>query len=243
MCTHATTVKLTRYSPGLRQAPHSHDAPHISLVLAGGFEERAGRMEVTFDAGRLALRPEGLRHAGAFSPEGALILSCVFPAHAEAIATPHWSHPLPRGRVAKLVPLLLEAEEEAGWDLIALAQDAPPRTAASPWLADVRDRLIEEPSSASLTEIAAQSGRHRVHLGRAFLAAYGETPSVFRRRAMLNRALCAMARGLSAAASAAEGGFADQSHFARACRENYGLAPGPLLRRARDVASVQDTSP
>lgn len=235
-------VKLTRYAPGLRQAAHTHDAAHLSLVLAGGFEETAGRTQLMFTAGRLAMRPEGLRHGGNFQHGGALILACAFPAQAAAITTPLWSHPLPATRLRTLLPLLLEDDEEAGWDLIALAQNGEPRAEPSTWLSTVRDRLIEEPAGANLSAIAAQAGRHRVHLGRAFLAAYGETPSAFRRRVMIDRALCAMTRGFGAARAATEAGFADQAHFTRACRASFGLAPGQLLRRACNVASVQDAA-
>lgn len=234
-------MKLTRYPPELRQRPHTHGAPHISLVLAGGCQEESGRAEVGFGAGKLALRPEGMRHAVTFSRRGALVLTCAFPEHVAEIDTPSWSRPLPREQLRSLTPLLLSNETEAveaAWDLIALADNEPARPAPGSWISAVRDQLIEEPT-ANISRVAAQCGRHRVHLGRAFLAAFGETPSTFRRRAMLDRALCGMARGLSAAAAAAEGGFADQSHFSRVCRESFGVTPGHIAGGATDVASVQ----
>ena len=232
-------VRLRRYAPGLRQRAHTHDEAHMSLVLAGGVQEEAGRTEVAFGAGRLALRPEGMRHACEFSQRGALILTCRFAA--QEIGVPRWSGPLSRERLRTLTPLLLAGAAdaiEAAWDLIALAAGEIPRTRPSAWIAAVRDQLIEEPGIA-ITTIAADAGRHRVHLARAFLAAFGETPAVFRRRAMVDRALCAMNAGASAAHGAAEAGFADQSHFNRACREVLGMTPGQLMRGATDVASVQ----
>jgi AraC family transcriptional regulator len=239
----AAPVKRICYAPGLRQQPHTHHgAPHISLVLAGGCREEWGRIEVMFGAGRLALRPEGMRHAVTFSRQGALILTCSFPAHDTEINGPRWSPELPRERLRALTPLLLGDDVEAveaGWDLIALTRHSLARRPATRWLLAVRDQLIEEPGAANISMIAAQTGRHRVHLGRAFLAAFGETPSAFRRRAMLDRALCAMTRGVPAAAAAAEGGFADQSHLHRACRESFGLTPRQLTGDAADVASVQ----
>lgn len=240
MCQYAAPVKRTRYAPGLRQRSHMHGAPHISLVLAGDCQEESGRTEVVFGAGSLALRPEGMRHAVTFSRRGALILTCPLPAHA-GIDAPRWSRALPREHLRALTPLLVSDDAEAveaGWDLIALAEDQPSRRPAADWLLAVRDQLIEEPA-ADISTIAAQYGRHRVHLGRAFLAAFGETPSAFRRRAMLDRALCAMTCGVPAAAAAAEGGFADQSHFNRTCRDSFGLTPRQLTRGAADVASVQ----
>ncbi len=242
---HFASAKLTHYAPGLNQRPHTHrGAPHISLVLAGGCQEEAGRTEVMFDTGRLALRPEGMRHAVTYSPHGALILTCSFSAHDAWISVPRWSRPLPRKHLRALTPLLLSDETdaiEAGWDLIALTEDQPqqPRRPIAGWLLAVRDRLTEEPAAADISTIAEQIGRHRVHLGRAFLAAFGETPSAFRRRIMLDRALCALTSGATTAVAAADGGFADQSHFHRACRESFGLTPRRLTGGAVGVASIQ----
>lgn len=47
---HSPFVRLKRYAPGLRQAAHAHDAPHLSLVLAGGFEERGGLSQTLIQA-------------------------------------------------------------------------------------------------------------------------------------------------------------------------------------------------
>ncbi len=237
----ASAARLTRYGGCLRQPAHTHGAAHLSLMLAGAFQEESGGADIAFQSGRLALRPPGMRHAGMFSPDGALILTCPYPAHGPAIAAPYWSPPLPRGHLRALLPLLLsggEESEDAAWDLIAVARDTPSRTEPSMWISAVRDQLLEAPTS--LSEIAANAGRHRVHLSRAFLAAFGETPSAFRRRAMVERALCYVARGETLAAATAEAGFSDQSHFTRACRDLYGATPGQIARAAVDVSSVQD---
>lgn len=231
-------ARLKRYAPCLGQPAHAHDAAHLSLVLAGGFEETDARAARSIGAGRAGLRPEGLRHAVRFGPAGAVVLTFAAAPRADdspAVADPAWSPRLPRAHLRRLVPLLLEGAEngrEAAWDLLALCDGSPSRPRPDPWLIAVRDRLIEAPAGARLIDIAHQAGRHRVHLGRAFLAAFGETPSVFRRRAMLDRALCLSAGGLPAALAAVDAGFADQSHFTRACRDLYGLPPGRLIGRA-----------
>lgn len=246
MSTHAVGAKLTRYPPGLRQGRHSHGADHLSLVLAGGHEEQVGSAEVEFGAGRMALRPSGMRHACRFSAQGALILTYPIPAGRLPFTAPRWSRPLPFKHLRALTPLLLEEcakNPDALWDLIALADcnDAPARRTA--WISAVRDQLLEAPADTNLTSLAERAGRHRVHLGREFLSAFGETPSVFRQRAKLNRALCAMSRGVSPAAAAVDAGFADQSHLNRTCRKALGLTPLQVLKSAIEVASVQDKSP
>ena len=231
-------ARLKRYAPRLGQPAHAHDAAHLSLVLAGSFEETDARAARSIGAGRAGLRPEGLRHAVRFGPQGAVILTFSAPTRADdrpAVVEPAWSPVLPRAHLRRLVPLLLEGDEigqEAAWDILALCDGVPSRPQPDPWLIAVRDRLMEAPAGARLTDIAREAGRHRVHLGRAFLAAFGETPSAFRRRAMLDRALCLSASGLPAALAALDAGFADQSHFTRACRDLYGLPPGGLIRRA-----------
>lgn len=203
-------------------------------MLAGGFEETDASGDQAVTAGRAGLRPEGLRHAVRFGPAGALVLTFAAPGRPDggpAIATPAWSPTLARPHLRRLVPLLLEGGDDgddAVCDLLALCAAPARDTTVDPWLAAVRDRLIAEPAETRLADLAHRAGRHRVHLGRAFLAAYGETPSVFRRRAMLDRALCLTAQGLSAAQAAVDAGFADQSHFSRACRDLYGLPPGRL---------------
>lgn len=235
----ASVARLKRYAPGLRQDPHDHGTPHLSLVLAGGFEESDRAGEEAAVAGRAGLRPEGYRHAVRFGRDGALVLTFSPPARADdrpVISSPLWSPVLPRRHLRRLVPLLLEGGEpgvDAAWDVLALcAGGAGDAARPDPWLRAVHDRLVEAPARTRLTDLAHQAGRHRVHLGRAFLAAYGETPSVFRRRAMLDRALCAAAHGLPAALAAVDAGFSDQSHFNRACRDLYGLPPGRLVTRA-----------
>lgn len=236
------TVSLNRYPPGLHQGAHEHEGAHISLVLAGGHEEDAGRRQVSFGAGRLALRPAGMRHACQFSRHGTIILTCSFAVHSSAIREPSWSRPLSFHRLRMLAPLLLSEEPdaiEAAWDLIALSEFDERRREPSRWITVIRDQLVEDPADGSISALAERAGRHRVHVGRAFLAAFGETPSAFRRRAMVNHALCAAARGMPAAAAAALAGFSDQSHFNRACRAVFGLTPGKIMRAAGDVAPVQ----
>ncbi|MBF0666224.1 MAG: AraC family transcriptional regulator [Brevundimonas sp.] len=238
-------ARLKRYAPGVDQPAHAHEAAHISLVVAGGFSETDSRGVRTVSSGRTGLRPEGLRHAVRFGAAGAMVLTFEPPPRPDGrpvVSEPAWSPVLPGTHLRRLTPMLLEDGEtarEAAWDLLALCRAAPARPRPDAWLRAVREQLVESPGPARLTDIAHRAGRHRVYLGRAFLAAFGETPSVFRRRAMLDRALCLGAHGVPAALAAAEAGFADQSHFTRACRDVFGLPPGRLIARAAQVASVQ----
>lgn len=239
MTAFAATARLSRYGPDLVQSAHDHEAAHLSLLLAGGFEEQSGRRTHSARAGQLGLRPEGLSHAVAFGREGALVLTLaapVFDGDSRPVTEPAWTPPLAGRHLRRLVPLIMEggdAAPEAVWDVLALLDPDRPPPRPDPWLADVRDQLRACPGPTRVSDLARRAGRHRVHLGRAFLAAYGETPSEFRRRAMLDRALGLMASGQPLAAAAVDAGFSDQSHFSRACRDHYGLAPGRLASRLR----------
>ncbi|WP_054111094.1 AraC family transcriptional regulator [Brevundimonas sp. AAP58] len=239
MTAFASTARLSRYRPGLVQQAHAHDEAHLSLLLSGGFEEQAGRRHHAAEPGQLGLRPEGLRHAVAFGGTGAVVLTLGVSSCDGArgsFAEPAWTPPLPGRHLRRLVPLILEGGEdapEAIWDVLALIDLRAESPRPDPWLADVRDQLRACPGPTRVSDLALRAGRHRVHLGRAFLTAYGETPSEFRRRAMLDRALGLMASGQPLAAAAIDAGFSDQSHFSRACRDLYNLPPGRLASRLR----------
>ena len=68
-------VALSSYSPDLVQRYHSHLCPAVSLLLAGAFEEVAGRREAQCDSPCLMIKPPGIRHKDRYGPDGALILS------------------------------------------------------------------------------------------------------------------------------------------------------------------------
>ena len=54
----APAARLKRYAPGLRQPVHAHDAAHLSLILAGGFEETDFSGDRLAMAGAVGLRPD-----------------------------------------------------------------------------------------------------------------------------------------------------------------------------------------
>lgn len=238
MSVQSTIVQVKQYAPGQCQDPHAHEVAHLSLVVAGGFEEAVQGSVTEAHAGRVGLRPQGLRHGVRFGPLGAVVLTCTAPTRCggrPSIEAPHWSPVLPREHLRRLAPLLLEGgndAQEATFDLLGLCLETGSPQKPDRWLRDVRRQLKEAPGATRLTDLAHRVGRHRVSIGRAFLAAYGEPPSVFRRRAMLDHALSLTASGTPPAWAAVEAGFVDQSHFIRACRDTYGVAPGRLLASA-----------
>jgi AraC-like DNA-binding protein len=107
-----------------------------------------------------------------------------------------------------------------------------PSAAAEPrGVARVREYLHENyRESISLAELAAIAGVSKYHLVRTFRAAIGAPPHMYQLRLRLTRSLLMLQQGAPLSAVAYELGFADQSHFTRAFRSEYGTTPGAWVR-------------
>jgi AraC-like DNA-binding protein len=123
-----------------------------------------------------------------------------------------------------------------------------PAAAAEPRsVARVREYLHEHyRDSISLEQLAAIAGVSKYHLVRTFRAAVGVPPHTYQVRLRLTRSLLMLRQGTPLSAVAYELGFADQSHFTRAFRAEYGTTPGAWLRalgRAVDPGPPQSAWP
>lgn len=74
-------------------------------------------------------------------------------------------------------------------------------------------------------DIAAVAGCSRFAAYRAFVAAYGISPSDYQRQLRIRAARRLLAAGLAPAHAAAAAGFADQPHLTRWFRRYYGITP------------------
>jgi AraC-like DNA-binding protein len=206
----------------------------MSLVLAGRLREWGRGAECDLSGGMVGRKPEDWTHAVEFGPEGALILSVEGTPLTPPGRQSGWTRARPAA--AQLVRLIVaggssDLVEEAVLDLAEPGPALGRHDVRAPWLAAARMRLLEEPETASISELARAGGVHRSHFARAFEAAFGMAPSVFRRRMMVDRALRSLLfEGEPAARAAQAGGFYDQSHFSRAVAAQCGAAPGQLLR-------------
>jgi AraC-like DNA-binding protein len=122
-----------------------------------------------------------------------------------------------------------------------------PSAAEPRGVARVREYLHEHyRDSISLEQLAAIAGVSKYHLVRTFRAAAGVPPHTYQLRLRLTRSLLMLRRGTPLSAVAYELGFADQSHFTRAFRAEYGTTPGAWLRalgRAVDPGPPQGPWP
>jgi AraC-like DNA-binding protein len=86
----------------------------------------------------------------------------------------------------------------------------------------LHDRVVTDVTAA---EVAAVAGCSRFAAYRAFVSAYGVSPSEYQRGLRLRFARRLLAAGVPAATAAAEAGFADQPHLTRWFRRYYGVTP------------------
>lgn len=86
----------------------------------------------------------------------------------------------------------------------------------------IMDRLD---SNLSLDQFSAQTGLSRYHLIRSFKQIYGQPPHAFQLNQRINRARTLLREGTSLIDTAAQLGFADQSHFQRNFKKRMALTP------------------
>lgn len=219
-----SAVGLGRHAADERLPRHRHAEGYIAVVLGGGYEE-AG------DAGRFTLRPGMVvvhggwtAHLDRFGVHGAEVLNLpIVPGLAPGVGTiddPDMAVRLaerdPRAATAFVAERFrASGERHADWpDLLAAALSAEPELAITPWARDVG----LDPASVS----------------RGFARAYGTSPKRFRLEARTRRALAALSGWHGTLADlAADQGFADQAHMARAIAAMTG-AP-PIRLRAKSV--------
>jgi AraC family transcriptional regulator len=248
----ALRPRLAFYRPGFRQGPHSHHVPHVSIVVAGSFRETSARGERVICQGSVGFRADAAKHSVSYGPAGALILSLETDGWISAGGGDRdicWVRA--SARTARELLDLIAAEPGAAgeaadrlldiWIQGREPGDPPARRPAPSWLREAAEHLLAAPQEMAIAALARRCGVHRVHFSRLFLRHYGMAPSIFRRRAMAARALAAaLGREASLAQAAADGGFADQSHMARAVRECCGMGAGAVRRLlSGEATSVQ----
>ena len=105
------------------------------------------------------------------------------------------------------------------------------RAGGHPAIRRVAQRLDECPQdNPSLDELAMDSGLSRRHLTRLFRADVGLTVHQYQMQAKVRAAYSRLRSGATAAAAAAEVGFADQEHLTRWFWSVYGVSPRTSAR-------------
>lgn len=97
-------------------------------------------------------------------------------------------------------------------------------------------------ASVSLDELASVSGLGRFQIMRAFARHLGRTPHAYLRHLRLTRSLLLLREGTPTIEVATQLGFADQSHFTRAFREEFGVTPARFARHGEAALGAGRTS-
>lgn len=239
------TLAETRYDPNLRLPRHAHEFAKISLIVRGGVSETSSRGEHAAGPGDVVFKPAGIDHTDAFAPGETLIFS-IIPGDSDdgeilgsATKSYEWvrSPAVTRTMFAALIAFRRCAVgdalplDEALYELAAFA----PHARAGSGRPSTRSRLFDDACdyigsncerALQVREIAQQVGTHPIYLTRLFRQRLGCNVSAFVRRERLRRAAELLAgTDRPPAQVAAAVGFADQPHFCRTLRKEFGLTP------------------
>ena len=252
-----------RHRPGYTVATHAALDPTLSLVLAGQFVERvvrqrhAVRRTDTVPVRGLWCRAAGLVY-GCEVPRGGVHMLSVRVTSGASARVHDALNGLAvdglavAGAEVRALGVRLRNELWRGDDLSALGIEAAvaelvyragarrreQRHARTPlpWLLRVRARLRDEcrRSDLSLDAIAADEDVEPASLARAFRREFGVGPATFTRECRLAWAVEALGDARrSVSEIALDAGFADHSHFTRAFRTRFGVAPTEWRLAAR----------
>ena len=228
---------------------HTHDTASLVLVMDGAYLTSAdGPTKLSSDP-LLVFNPAGTTHRDSFVvPKGRFLAVSVCD-EVTRIANNGGDLPtiakafLDRERIAtakRLVrecligrdhdPLILE---DLCWELIAVTSGTrvwgvKVGMGVPLWLCQARDLLNDRLTGAlPITSIAQELGIHPVYFARGFRKHYGCSPSEYRMRCRLQRAMTSLCKSNHSLSSIAlDAGFSDQSHFTTAFKQHFGHAPG-----------------
>lgn len=214
---------IGRHAAGERLARHRHAEGYVAVVLDGGYVEAGEGGRIRTEAGMAIIHHDWSAHQDGFGANGAHVLNL----------------PLPAGLTEGLVRLgdPDAVTRLAGRDPVAaadLVRDTASVTAAGPddWPDLLAAALAADPA-LPIGDWADSVGLDPASVSRGFARAYGVSPKRFRLELRTRRAVRTLSgwRG-TLAALAAEHGFADQAHFARAALALTGFTPSQLRGRA-----------
>lgn len=210
------------YQPSRLQASlierHRHTRSYATVVLSGHYEEAgdAGRFRV--ESGDVLLHRPFSAHLDRVSSHATTVLDLPLP-----LGTASWPA---KGRIADPDELvrLSQSDRRAAVEYV-LDEFLPVRDEAGD-LPDLLAKALGGTEPPAIAGWADAAGRTREHVSRAFRKVYGVSPARYRCEARARNAWQMIVGGDARLADiAADTGFADQAHMARAIRSLTGSTP------------------
>jgi len=248
-------LHVSRYAPDAALAPHQHDRSWLCLVMDGRYQERIRRREQEHRPGDLLYCPAHTTHAQRIGPQGStkilwtprqdsldyLLDQGIALAHAPylrrssellSLGARLWRELAIGDAFAPLAVegLALELVAAFGRNLGGGGAQRP-----AGWLLQLRQRLDESTAvPVSLGHLAAEVGRHPVHVARSFREAFGCTIGTYTRRARANQAAALLRSTRRPLIEIAlECGYGNASQFSRSFKAVFGLMPSAYRALSR----------
>lgn len=258
---HGGLVTAVDACSGRAFARHAHDEFSVGLMTSGAQRSWSGRGPVEAIRGNLITANPSEMHDGApIGPERSwsmlyfsqqIVGSIVADLSENKISTSELHAPVIAE--ASMVALFL-ATREAALDseqgalfeerLLALfgalfGTVPRPVASTSPQIGQIRERIDDDPAGHHpLAELARLAGLSRFQTLRAFTRLTGFTPHAYVTQRRLDVARQLIRKGSTLADSAAEAGFADQSHMHRVFVARHGFTPGIYAEAHRCQAAI-----
>jgi AraC family transcriptional regulator len=205
----------------------------VAVVVDGFVRKRIAGRELAAGPGVVLTMPAEVPHEDRFGPGGARIVVVEACGIESVGGFRDWNAVLLAWRIARelaepdeFTPLALEG---LALELTAAAARFPDAAHGFPTRLEtardyIRERFLDPPPAG---DVADAAGLHAAHLARAFRCRYGETLGGYARRLRLEwAAVQLLETDVPLACLAAEAGFADQSHFTRSFKRQFGVPPG-----------------
>jgi AraC family transcriptional regulator len=234
---------------------HFHDRTVLGITLEGGWESTVGSTRLANVPGMLHVEPAGECHVNQFGSHGARVV-VIQPDQSDALVKPFQALLASAFQIKVGFAGLQIAERlrrELCWQddltplaieslcldmLVSASRSQRVREEHAPaWLLRTVDyaqaQFLERPSLQELGKVAGVSPEH---LNRAFRRSYGMSTAEYLRHLRLDWAADRLRKSDDSLAEiACAAGFADQSHFTRRFKRQFGATPAMFRAASRSV--------